>query len=223
MSIVNSISRFSEYLKRHGLAATLRRAWLEGKRTIFAGRMAVFYCDLDDRKLRQVNIPTGMRLKRITALSELAPEQLQAITSFWNPKLASQNIRERFEKGASLWLVESEDQLAGYGWTIRGTPIAPYYFPLAPDDVQFFDFYVFPKFRGRALHWLLTGHILHALAVEPGTTGLVQNDSVSISGYGQDVQDSWPRDHSMGRRRACSLQADRHGARGPGNEGTEAE
>ena len=166
MSMMNSISRLSEYLKRHGLAATLRRAWLEGKRTIFAGRMAVFYCDLDDRKLRQVNIPTGMRLKRITALSELAPEQLQAITSFWNPKLASQNIRERFEKGASLWLVESEDQLAGYGWTIRGTPIAPYYFPLAPDDVQFFDFYVFPKFRGRALHWLLTGHILHALAVE---------------------------------------------------------
>jgi hypothetical protein len=34
------------------------------------------------------------------------------------------------------------------------------------DDVQLFDFFVFPKFRGRAIHWLLTSHILNTLASE---------------------------------------------------------
>jgi hypothetical protein len=128
--------------------------------------MAVFYCDLDTRKLHQVKLPKTVRVERLHALSELTTERLQAITSFWSPTLAERNIRERFGKGASLWLVECGDRLAGYGWTLHGQSIAPYYFPLGPDDVQFFDFYVFPKFRGRAFQWLLISYILHTLAVE---------------------------------------------------------
>ena len=161
MSVSNSISRLTAYYQRHGLAATIRRSQLAGKRAIFASRMVVLYCDLDERRLPHVNIPATLRVERVRALAELSAEHLQAITSFWNPKLANRNIQERFEKGASLWLVESQKQLAGYGWTLKGETIAPYYFPLAPDDIQLFDFYVFPKFRGRAIHWLLTGHILH--------------------------------------------------------------
>lgn len=166
MSISSSISRITEYYKRHGLAATFGRARLAGERALFAGRMVVFYCDLDVRRLPPVNVPKAMRLERLTALAELSEERLQAITSFWNKELASRNIRERFEKGASLWLVECEGQLAGYGWTLQGKAIAPYYFPLGPDDVQLFDFYVSTRFRGRAIHWLLTCHILHTLAAE---------------------------------------------------------
>ena len=30
---------------------------LAAKRALFAGRMVVFYCDLDERKLRPVNFP----------------------------------------------------------------------------------------------------------------------------------------------------------------------
>jgi hypothetical protein len=166
MSILNSLSRLAEYYRRHGSAATLRRATLAAKRALFANRMAVFYCDLDEQKLPRVNVPKAFRVVRLTSLEELTTEHLQAMTGFWNPKLANRNVRQGFEKGASLWLVECAEQLAGYGWTLRGKTIAPYYFPLGKDDVQLFDFYVFPKFRGRALHWLLTGHILHTLASE---------------------------------------------------------
>jgi ribosomal protein S18 acetylase RimI-like enzyme len=166
MSISNSISRLTDYYRRHGLAATIRRTRLAGERLLFAGRMVVLYCDLDKRRLPPVNVPKAMRVERLQALAELSAEHLQAMTSFWNPKLANRNIRERFEKRASLWLVECEEQLAGYGWTLQGKTIAPYYFPLGQDDVQLFDFYVFPRFRGRAIHWLLTSHILHTLAAE---------------------------------------------------------
>ena len=144
----------------------MRRIRLAAKRALFARRMVVFYCDLDERKLRPVSFPKNLRVERLTASAELSPERRQAITSFWNAELANRKIHERFEKGSSLWLLDSEDQLAGYGWTLRGQVIGPYYFPLGRDDVQLFDFYVFPRFRGRALHWLLTGHILYTLATE---------------------------------------------------------
>jgi hypothetical protein len=166
MDVSNFVLRLTEYYRRHGIRATICRAGLAGSRGLLAGRMVVFYCDLDERRLRPVNIPKTFVVERVVALAEVSAEHVQEMTSFWNPKLASRNIRERFEKGASLWLVKSEERLAGYGWTLQGRTIAQYYFPLGPDDVQLFDFYVFPRFRGRAIHWLLTSHILHRLAVE---------------------------------------------------------
>jgi GNAT superfamily N-acetyltransferase len=163
MSISSSISRLASYYQRHGLGATVRRAQLALKRTLLADRMVVFYCDLDERRLRKVNLPTTFKVERITTLAKLSSEHFQEITSFWNPKLASRNIRERFEKGASLWLVECEDRLAGYGWTLQGDTIEPYYFPLSQDDVHFFDFHVFPHHRGRGVNPYLVGNILERL------------------------------------------------------------
>lgn len=166
MSLSTSFSRLVEYQRRHGFRATLRRAGVAAKRTAFAGDMVVFYCDLDESKFRPVKVPAGFSIVRLESLSALSDEDFQQVTAFWNPKLASANIRERFENGAVLWLVKSGESVAAYGWTLRGRSIEPYYFPLGADDVQLFDFYVSTKFRGRALHWLLTSYLLHALAAE---------------------------------------------------------
>jgi hypothetical protein len=168
MGIVNSISRLTAYYRRHGFGATIRRARLAVRRALLANRMVVFYCDLADQTARTVVVPSSLRIDRVRSEAELSPQDLQEITSFWNPKQARRNIKERFERGASLWLIKSGDRPAGYGWTLRGCTITPYYFPMGPNDVQLFDFYVFPKFRGRAMHWLLTAHILQTLAAEGG-------------------------------------------------------
>ena len=166
MSISNAISRVAEYYRRHGLMAMVSRAGLQAKRALFKSRMAVFYYDLNQQTMPKASIPDALKVQRVRGLNELGAENLQAITSFWNPKLAGLKIRERFEKGASLWLLENEGQLAGYSWTIKGRAIETYYFPLGNDDVQLFDFYVFPKFRGRAVLWFLIAEILQALNVE---------------------------------------------------------
>jgi hypothetical protein len=166
MSISNSISRFTAYYKMHGFRSTIQRAGVAVKRGLFSSRMVVFYCDLPTLTVRPVHIPSSMRIDRLRSEAELSPTDLVEITSFWNPKQARRNIEERFTKGSSLWLIKSEDKVAGYGWTLQGRTIAEYYFPMAHDDVQLFDFYVFPKFRGRALHWLLTAYILQILASE---------------------------------------------------------
>jgi hypothetical protein len=166
MGISDSISRLTGYYSRYGFGATIRRAQLAARRALFSNRMIIFYCDLSNYTARPVSIPKSLEIHRLISKAELNPQVLQEITSFWNPKLADRNIKERFAKGASLWMIKSGEQLAGYGWTLRGRTIADYYFPMGPNDVQLFDFYVFPKFRGRAMHWLLTAYILQSLAAE---------------------------------------------------------
>jgi hypothetical protein len=166
MSFSSPISRVTSYLARHGLGATLRRAGVAAKRAVFARRMVVYYCDLAKQAGSPARIPNSMKLERLTRFADLSPQDLGAMTSFWNPKEAHYNIVHQFEQGALLWLIKSGEDLAGYGWTLLGRTMEPYYFRLGVDDVQLFDFYVFPQFRGRALHWVLTTYILKTLAAE---------------------------------------------------------
>jgi ribosomal protein S18 acetylase RimI-like enzyme len=166
MAITDSISRLTAYYRRHGFWATIRRAGVSVRRTLSSTRMVVFYCDLAKQPTAPLNTPSSLKMERLRSYSELTPQNFQEIINVWNPKLAHRSIRERFAQGATLWLIKSEDKLAGYSWTLRGRTIAPYYFLLGEDDVQLFDFYVIPKFRGRAILWFLVAHILHNLKDE---------------------------------------------------------
>jgi hypothetical protein len=166
MSISSSISRFTDYCKRNGLRATARRLGLGAKRALSSSRMVLFYCDLSTLSSPATDMPSSLKVERHTNQADLSSQDLQDITSFWNPKLARVRIQERFGLGASVWLIKLDNNLAGYGWTLQGRTVEPHYFPLGPDDVQFLDFHVFPKYRGRALDWFLMTHILHRLAAE---------------------------------------------------------
>lgn len=171
MSISSSISRFTVYLKRNGLRATASRVSLAARRALLSNRAALFYCDLSTQSLRATELPSFLKVERCTKQADLSPQDLQEITSFWNPALAQRNLKERFGLGASLWLIKVEDQLAGYGWTLQGRTVEPHYFRLGPGDVHLFDFHVFPQYRGRGLNPLLVNHILRNLAAE--TSGRV--------------------------------------------------
>jgi len=105
-------------------------------------------------------------MERKKTSAELSAEDLEAIASVWNPDLARQNMKERFAKGASLWLIKSQGKLAGYGWTLQGSTIEPHYFPLGHDDIHLFDFHVSPEYRGRGINPLLVTQILGCLAME---------------------------------------------------------
>jgi ribosomal protein S18 acetylase RimI-like enzyme len=166
MGIAALFSRFTAYYARHGFVATVRRTELAVKRAIFSNRMVVFYCDLAKQSTARVNLPSSLKVERLRSAAELRPQDLHEISSFWNSKLARRNIEERFKKSANLWLIKLGDRLAGYGWTIQGSTIEPYFFPLSKDDVHLFDYHIFPQFRGRGLNPLLLAHILQILAAE---------------------------------------------------------
>ena len=166
MSISNLVSRVTDYFKRNGFGATVRRLGLAARRALFSSRMVLFYCDLATLGSPAPDMPSSLKVERHKNRTDLSPGDLQEITSFWNPELARRKIKERFALGASLWMIKVEDKLAGYGWTLQGRTVEPHYFRLGGDDIHLFDFHVFPQYRGRGLNPLLVSHILHALAAE---------------------------------------------------------
>ena len=98
--------------------------------------------------------------------SDLSPQELGLLENSWNPGIMRRLMAERFQRGASLWLVKWEKQLAGYGWTLTGTTIEPHFFPIGTHDVHLFDFRIFPEYRGKRINPSLVGYILGKLAAE---------------------------------------------------------
>jgi len=174
MALSNSFSRFATYYSRNGLGATIRRAALAVQRAAFSKGMVLLYCDLSDHIARSLKTERYITVEQKRSTAELRQDDLEAITSFWNPKLAHRHISERFAHGSVLWLIRSEDALAGYGWTLQGSTIEPHYFPLTQSDVHLFDFHVFPEYRGRGFNPMLVSHILWRLAAEGSRRAFIE-------------------------------------------------
>jgi ribosomal protein S18 acetylase RimI-like enzyme len=174
MTMSASISRLAAYYTRRGLGATIRRAALAVSRGLFSNRMVLFYCDLSGQTSWPADLPSSVEIERKSNEAELSPKDLHEVIDVWNPKLAHRNIKQRFDRGASLWMIKSDGRLAGYGWTLQGSTVEPHYFPLKHDDVHLFDFHVFPQYRGQGLNPLLVTHILRNLAVECGGRAFIE-------------------------------------------------
>jgi ribosomal protein S18 acetylase RimI-like enzyme len=136
--------------------------------------MVLFYCDLPGQASLRTDSPSSLDVEQKRSEAELSPQDLQEMTSFWNPKLARRLMKERFGLGASLWMIKSEGHLAGYGWSLQGRTVEPHYFPLGQDDVHLFDFHVFPQFRGRGMNPFLVNHILQSLATEKAGRAFIE-------------------------------------------------
>lgn len=105
-------------------------------------------------------------VERKRSQEEIDVQDLQRITNFWNPRLSLHRLGERFEAGATLWLIRSEGELAGFGWTLVGRTMGPHYLPLGANDVHLFDFLIYPEHRGKGINPKVVTHILNQLAQE---------------------------------------------------------
>jgi ribosomal protein S18 acetylase RimI-like enzyme len=175
-SFLEPISRMVAYSRRHGSRATLQRAGLLLRRLFSSNRMVLFYCDvpINEASWPATNLLDHLKVERKHRREEVAPADWEQIVNFWNPELCQRNFTERFAEGASLWLIRSEEKLAGYGWTITGRTIVPHYHPLGANDIHMFDFLVFPEFRGRKINPSLVEHILNQSAVECRTRAYIE-------------------------------------------------
>jgi len=166
MSFSTVIYRLAVFHRRHGFWATVKRTGLAVRRSLISHQTVLFYCDLQGKVLQPASLPNSVEVQQKRSYSELTSRDRQEIINVWSPKLAERNINARFARGALLWLISVDNRLAGYGWSLQGGTIEPYYFPLGEDDVHLFDFYVFPQYRGRALNPALVATILHYLKVD---------------------------------------------------------
>ncbi len=116
----------------------------------------------------------GGRVERRKTQAEIPPDELDLLTGNWAAAIARQRMAARFERGASLWEFKDGEKLAGYGWSLAGGSMEAHFFPLQPDDVHLFDFYVFPEFRGRGINPLLVNYILSRLKMEKKNRAFIE-------------------------------------------------
>ena len=128
--------------------------------------MVLFYCDLSSWSQSGATPIPPLTIKRKRSQNELSPQELGLLENSWNPNIMRRLMAERFQRGASLWVVKWEEQIAGYGWTLPGATMEPHFFPIGIHDVHLFDFRIFPEYRGRRINPSLVGHILYELATD---------------------------------------------------------
>jgi ribosomal protein S18 acetylase RimI-like enzyme len=174
MKLGNPVTRAVSYWQRHGVAATFRRAWLSLSRMVGGQGLVLFSCNLAMLPTRENGLTNGLEFERKTHEADLDSHDREQIVNFWNPDVTGRQITERFGKGASLWLVRADGQLAGYGWTLVGDTMEPHHVSLGPEDAHLFDFLVFPDFRGRGINPALVIHVLESLAVEGKKRALLE-------------------------------------------------
>jgi hypothetical protein len=167
MNPVYLLGRFIHYIKRHGIRMTVERLWLSFRRVLSGNRLVLFYCDLADLHCAATGKKqTGWTVESRNSEKEISAADSSRIVNVGYADAVRKLQIERFARGARLWLLRVDGRIAAYGWTLKGDTIEPHFFPLGPQDVHLFDFFVFPEFRGQRLNCALVEHILSSLALE---------------------------------------------------------
>ncbi|HEU6449340.1 MAG TPA: GNAT family N-acetyltransferase [Verrucomicrobiae bacterium] len=164
MNVENVFGRFFRYEKRHGWTATLKRLALAARRGIHQNRYVLFYCDLKPDRRRPLPELPGAVIEQKNDLSELTDGEMKRLSETSSLKLTRRLFSERFSRHASLWLLKVDGVSAGYGWSISGGTMEPYFFQPGIHDAHLFDFFIFPEFRGQQLNPFLLRYILAQLA-----------------------------------------------------------
>ena len=166
MQIKASYLRARKYFQRHGAKATVKRALLSVRNHFFFNREVVFWVDLLNRKSEEPAIQEKFVVERMEERSEIPNEMLKCLAEHQAEELLDNNLRERFERGASLWCLRMDGDFIGYIWSSVGKAMKPHYLPLTERDVHLFDNFIFPKYRGRMQNSILMNHVLDRLKIQ---------------------------------------------------------
>lgn len=164
-------------MRRHGARATARRAFEFALRAFANDSMVLYYCDLSTASLTAwgAQTPGELQVARIRCGEPIPRRDWDRMVNHWNPRLATRSFAQRFDRGACVWLLRRDGDLAAYGWTLRGATFESHYVPLGVDDVHLFDFWVAPEYRGLSLNPALVRHVLHAMATEGCTRAFIES------------------------------------------------
>lgn len=122
--------------------------------------MSLFSCDVG-------SVSESPSLKVVVERMQpgsLSPEEYQTLVGICGHSAErARELEARFESGCDLWLGRLNGDIAGYGWTVAGHTMEPHFFKLRADEVHFYDFHVFPDFRGKSVNVNLVIGILNEL------------------------------------------------------------
>ncbi len=114
-------------------------------------KQVIWSTDLTLMDAEGFSLPDDLKIQRVHSIDQVNEDDLKILMECKSElmgSVASIFIRDRFNKGAVLWLYKVDGNLAGYCWTIVKNHSEPAFFPLTDTDVHFVGTEIFPDFRG---------------------------------------------------------------------------
>jgi ribosomal protein S18 acetylase RimI-like enzyme len=157
------LTRLIRYYRRNGVTSTTWKVLKKIRKSLFTKPEILYFVDLVTRQRKGNTIPDNFTIQCFRGEEEISSEDLNTLFEHLGEKIVRCDVKDRFGKGALLWLVKVDSTLAGYIWSISGRTIQPHYFPLTDKDVSLFDNYIFEECRGRSINPQLINYVLDEL------------------------------------------------------------
>ena len=165
------ISRLKNYIKNKGFKSTSIRLIEKSKHMLFKRRFNIYHANIANFSSINSNLPASMVIVRKANEDEIESHILESLCELRQEKIVMQQFQERFPKGALLWILTINGDLAGFMWSIRRSPIEHFFFPLMDNDVYFFDIMILLEQRNKNLFPLFMHSVLSKLKHEGISNG----------------------------------------------------
>ncbi len=166
MSLNVLIKKTIHYYRRKGILGTLRRIPAKLRWTLFRRRDILYVCDLVNLDHREFSLPEQTTVEKKKHLQQLTSDEFKALCGEQDAAVFTAELRSRFNRGSTLWIIKYQEKTAGMFWTITGTTIEPHYVCITEFDAHLYNGKILDDFRGHGLFPALTHYILGELKKE---------------------------------------------------------
>lgn len=156
--MIRRLKRLLKEIDKRGIFGGIKWLITTSYHRLLPQKQIIWCTDLTQMDAEGFSLPDNLKIQRFYSIDQVDKEDLKTLIECGTELMgsaASSLIRERFDKGAVLWLYKENGILAGYRWTIANNHVTPTYLPHTETDVHSIGEEIFPAFRGRNLFLLV--------------------------------------------------------------------
>ncbi len=157
--------RGGKYYRKYGFLSSIYRLWIIVIRTLFQNSSIIYFSNLTDLKASPQNY-FDLELESKKKEEDLTEENCKQLYAYQDKRILESQMKNRFNKGAVLWLAKLNDEIVGFIWTIRRRTIKPFFFPLLESDAYLFDNEILSDYRGKGINPVFIDKVLIELKHE---------------------------------------------------------
>ena len=152
--------------RESGFLKTAKRIGEVVRQNLLQNKAHIFCCELAQLREPEFQLPPDYTVQRIQSEQEIQEDDMKEFFPMSSEKIFRRQLKERFARQATLWLVRVNGVLACFQWSVPRAPMTHWYHPFTENDVYLFDGGVFKPYRGKGVMFAVHKHILATLRRE---------------------------------------------------------
>jgi hypothetical protein len=153
------LNRLTRLYKTYGFGELIKRVLIRIWHSIYTKPDVIYFADLPLLS-SEVRLKEMCRVVERRSCDSMEHCELDSLCNYIGRSIAMYQLKERFSKGASIWLLKKGDECLGMVWTIMGDTIEPFYYFMGKKDVHFFNNEIFITYRGQGFNSGLIEYVL---------------------------------------------------------------